>query len=60
MQSLSVKYRPKTWNDVTEQNYIKVILENQIKTNTVKNAYLLTRFCTGREKQQQQEYLQMK
>lgn len=42
--SLAVKYRPKTWNDVTEQEYIKIILENQIETNTIKNAYL---FCGG-------------
>lgn len=43
-QSLAIKYRPKIWNDVTEQEYVKVILENQIKTNTIKNAYL---FCGG-------------
>lgn len=43
-QSLAVKYRPKTFDDVTEQSYIKEILENQIRTNTIKNAYL---FCGG-------------
>ena len=41
-QTLAVKYRPKDWNDLTEQEYIKIILENQIETNSVKNAYL---FC---------------
>lgn len=41
-ESLAVKYRPKDWKDLTEQEYIKIILENQIKTNTIKNAYL---FC---------------
>lgn len=43
-QTLAVKYRPRTFEDVTEQYYIKSILENQIKTNSIKNAYL---FCGG-------------
>lgn len=43
-QTLAVKYRPKTFEDVTEQSYIKSILENQIKSNEIKNAYL---FCGG-------------
>lgn len=42
--ALANKYRPKTWGDVCEQKYIKDILENQIKTNSIKNAYL---FCGG-------------
>lgn len=42
--ALAIKYRPKTWGDVCEQKYIKDILENQIKTNSIKNAYL---FCGG-------------
>lgn len=42
--SLAVKYRPKTFEDVSEQSSIKVILENQIKNNIVKHAYL---FCGG-------------
>ena len=42
--ALANKYRPKTFEDVTEQQYIKVILENQIKNNEIKNAYL---FCGG-------------
>ena len=42
--SLAIKYRPKTFDDVTEQDGIKTILENQLKTGEVKNAYL---FCGG-------------
>lgn len=41
-QTLSVRYRPRDWDSLVEQEYIKVILENQIETNTVKNAYLFT------------------
>ena len=41
-QSLSVKYRPKCWEDVTEQSVVKDILENQVKTKTVQSAYLFT------------------
>lgn len=41
-QTLAVKYRPKTFDDVVEQNAIKVILTEQIKTNSFKHAYL---FC---------------
>lgn len=44
MQTLAVKYRPKTWDDVTEQAEIKLILQQQIKDHSVKNAYL---FCGG-------------
>jgi DNA polymerase-3 subunit gamma/tau len=43
-KSLAIKYRPKTWDDVTEQGSVKTILQNQINTNTIKNAYL---FCGG-------------
>lgn len=39
-QSLAVKYRPKTFDDVSEQDSIKKILRQQLNTNTVKNAYL--------------------
>ena len=42
--ALPNKYRTKTFEDVVEQRYIKVILENQIKNNEIKNAYL---FCGG-------------
>ena len=41
-QTLAIKYRPQDWQDLTEQGYIKTILENQIETNSVKNAYLFT------------------
>lgn len=41
--SLAVKYRPKTFEDgLVEQDYIKVILENQIKNNDIKHSYILT------------------
>ena len=42
--SLANLYRPKSFDDVVEQQYIKEILKNQIVTNTIKNAYL---FCGG-------------
>lgn len=42
MPTLAVKHRPKTWEEVVEQNVIKAILQNQINNNTVKNCYL---FC---------------
>ena len=40
--SLAVKYRPKCWEDVTEQSVVKDILENQAQTKTVQSAYLFT------------------
>ena len=43
-QSLAVKYRPKDFDDVTEQGAIKVILQQQIKSGNIRNAYL---FCGG-------------
>ena len=43
-QSLANKYRPVNFSDVSEQESIRVILENQIKTNNIKHAYL---FCGG-------------
>lgn len=43
-QSLATKYRPKQFSDVSEQASIKIILENQIKNNNIKHAYL---FCGG-------------
>lgn len=48
MQSLSVKWRPKDWDSLVEQEYIKTILENQIETNSIKNAYLFVRKCRNR------------
>lgn len=41
-EALAIKYRPKTFNDLTEQNAIKDILENQIKTKTFQHGYLFT------------------
>lgn len=40
--SLAVKYRPKSFDEVVEQSATKVILEQQLKSGEVKNAYL---FC---------------
>ena len=40
--SLSVRYRPESFNDMTEQSAIKDILENQIKTKTFQHGYLFT------------------
>ena len=42
MISLSVKYRPTKFNDVSSQTSIIRILSKQLDTNTFKNAYL---FC---------------
>lgn len=39
---LAVKYRPKTFDDMTEQRAIKDILENQIRTKTFQHGYLFT------------------
>lgn len=40
MQALAIKYRPKTFDDVTEQEYIKVILQHQLECNEVQHCYL--------------------
>lgn len=40
--SLAVKYRPKCWEDVTEQSVVRDILKNQVQTKTVQSAYLFT------------------
>ena len=39
---LAVKYRPKSFEDLTEQSSISKILTYQVKTNTNKNSYLFT------------------
>lgn len=44
MKALALKYRPKVWEDVTEQEEVKVILNEQIVTDTIKHGYL---FCGG-------------
>lgn len=41
-QTLATKYRPKTFNDVVEQTPIKMTLQEQLKTDTIKNCYLFT------------------
>lgn len=41
---LANKYRPKVFEDVSEQGAIKTIIENQIKEKDLRNAYL---FCGG-------------
>ena len=40
--TLATKYRPQKFDDIVEQDSIKIILENQVKTNNLKHAYL---FC---------------
>ena len=40
MKALATKYRPTTFDEVVEQGSIKIILREQIDTNTVKNGYL--------------------
>lgn len=42
--SLAVKYRPKTFSDVVEQSATITILEQQLASGNIKNAYL---FCGG-------------
>ena len=39
-KSLAVKYRPKSWSEVSEQDSVCKILNNQIDTNTIRNGYL--------------------
>lgn len=41
-ESLAVRFRPRTFDDMTEQSAIKDILENQIKTKTFQHGYLFT------------------
>ena len=40
--TLANKYRPKVFDEIVEQDSIKVILRNQIRNNNLKHAYL---FC---------------
>ena len=42
VKTLAVKYRPKTWDEVSEQTSTKIILQQQLESGEVKNAYL---FC---------------
>ena len=43
-KALALKYRPKRFEDLTEQSEVVTILTNQIETNTIKHGYL---FCGG-------------
>ena len=40
MKALAIKYRPHDWDSVVEQDNIKIILQQQLATNTFKNSYL--------------------
>ena len=42
VKTLAVKYRPTSWDEVSEQSSTKIILQQQLKSGEVKNAYL---FC---------------
>ena len=44
IKTLAVKYRPTKWNDVVEQLSTKLILQQQLSSGEIKNAYL---FCGG-------------
>ena len=41
-KALANKYRPKTFDDVVGQDYVKTILRNQLASGEFKNAYLFT------------------
>lgn len=41
-EALAVKYRPKVFDDMTEQSAIKDILMNQLETKTFQHGYLFT------------------
>lgn len=41
-ESLAVKYRPQSFDDMTEQSAIKDILTNQLETKTFQHGYLFT------------------
>ena len=41
-QALALKYRPKTFDDVTEQDSVKTILQQQIESKEIQHAYLFT------------------
>ena len=42
--ALATKYRPQTFDDVSEQQSVKTILEQQLKSGEIQHAYL---FCGG-------------
>lgn len=39
-KSLAVKYRPTSFSEVTEQGSVRAILQNQLDTGEIKNAYI--------------------
>lgn len=39
-KSLAVKYRPTTFDEVTEQGSVRAILQNQLDSGEIKNAYI--------------------
>lgn len=41
-QALYRKYRPMTFGDVTDQNHVKITVQNQIANGTVSHAYLFS------------------
>lgn len=42
MSSLAVKYRPTTWGEVYGQDSVKRILQGQLNTGDIKNAYIFS------------------
>ena len=40
--TLAVKYRPNSWEDMSGQDSIKVILDEQLRNGTFKNGYLFS------------------
>ena len=43
-ESLATRYRPRTFDDVTEQESVKIILKQQLDSGEIRHAYL---FCGG-------------
>lgn len=41
-EALATKYRPKTFDDVTEQESVKIILKQQLDSGDIRHAYLFT------------------
>lgn len=49
MESLNIKYRPKTFEEVSSQSGLIKILNKQVETNTFKNCYIFTGYSgTGK------------
>lgn len=42
MANLAVKYRPKEFDEVLSQNFIKLVLQKQLENNSFSNAYLFS------------------